>query len=145
MTTFSIPKALREQVRRVAKSRCEYCRTPDWLIGNEHEIDHIIARAHGGLTVFENVCYACSTCNGYKLDKAYGVDPDTGEKSAIFHPRTQRWGDHFAWDINNTRIIGLTVCGRATIDALHLNYPLMVIARSIWVTTGLHPPKETLT
>jgi 5-methylcytosine-specific restriction endonuclease McrA len=48
MTSPSIPKALREQVKRRAGFRCEYCQTSEWLNGIEGEIDHIIPRAEGG-------------------------------------------------------------------------------------------------
>ena len=48
MTTLSIPKSLREQVKHRADFRCEYCQTSEWLNGIEGEIDHIIPRSEGG-------------------------------------------------------------------------------------------------
>lgn len=42
MTSPSIPKAVREQVKQRAGFRCEYCQTSEWLHGIEGEIDHII-------------------------------------------------------------------------------------------------------
>jgi hypothetical protein len=142
MVTSYIPLVLREQIRQQAAYRCEYCQTAEWLIGAEHEIDHIKPRSREGLTVFENLCLDCSSCNGYKLAKTYGADPETGEQIPLFHPRQQRWHDHFAWNPEGTQILGLTPCGRTTIEALRLNHPLMSVARSIWVSAGHHPPKH---
>jgi len=60
----------------------------------------------------------------------------------LFNPRTQRWLDHFAWDDRDTRIVGLTPTGRATVDALKLNNAYIVPARRLWVQAGWHPPKD---
>ena len=48
MTSPSLSKALREQVKRRAGFRCEYCQASEWLNGIEGEIDHINPRAEGG-------------------------------------------------------------------------------------------------
>lgn len=40
MTSLPISRALREQVKRRADFRCEYCQTSEWLSGAEGEIDH---------------------------------------------------------------------------------------------------------
>lgn len=143
MATVHIPKALREQVRQRAGDRCEYCRTPTWLTGLQHEIDHIVPRAQGGSTTLDNLCLACPACNGYKQAQTHGTDPETGETGPLFHPRQQQWDDHFAWSEDGTRIIGRTPCGRAIIEALRLNHPLIVVARAIWVQTGYHPPRPS--
>ena len=140
MTSFSIPRALREQVKRRADFRCEYCQTSEWLNGVEGEIDHIIPRSEGGASYIENLCLACTSCNGYKQAKTVGVDPYSGKSVALFHPRQQRWEEHFVWSNDATHIIGLTSCGRATVEALRLNHPLAVSARAVWVRAGYHPP-----
>ena len=111
-----------------------------WLTGLEHEIDHISPRAHGGLTVAENLCHACSSCNGHKHAKTHGTDPEISQEVALFHPQQQRWHEHFAWREDGTHIVGLTPCDRATVEALHLNHDLIVAARAIWVQAGHHPP-----
>ncbi len=41
MTSLPISRALREQVKRRADFRCEYCQTSEWLSGAEGEIDHV--------------------------------------------------------------------------------------------------------
>jgi hypothetical protein len=135
-----IPKPLRELVRQRAQGRCEYCQTSEWLNGLSGKVDHIFPRAQGGPTDADNLCFACSSCNGYKQARFRGVDPETGLEVPLFHPRRQVWRDHFTWSQDGTLVIGLTPCGRATIEALRLNHPLIVVARAIWARVGLHPP-----
>jgi len=45
-----------------------------------------------------------------------------------FHPRRQRWHDHFAWT-STWRIVGKTATGRATIQAMGMNRPAIVFVR----------------
>ncbi len=132
---------LRKEVRQRAGRRCEYCQTPEWLIGMEHDIDHIVPRAHGGENTIDNLCLACSSCNGFKHAKTYGIDRESGEAVKLFHPRKQDWNEHFVWDETGTRVLGTTPFGRATIESLQVNHPLIVIARSIWIEFGYHPPR----
>ncbi len=67
-------------------------------------------------------------------------DPLTGETVRLFHPRQQRWTDHFTWDVTGTRIIGLTAAGRVTVIALRMNNEVIIDARQNWVSVGWHPP-----
>lgn len=140
MPGHSIPRALREQIKRQADFRCEYCQTSEWLNGVESEIDHIIPRSVGGESNSENLCLACTSCNGYKQAKISAVDPISGNEVALFHPRRQRWEEHFAWSNDATHIIGSTSCGRATVEALQLNHALAISARAVWTRAGYHPP-----
>ena len=140
MTSPSIPKAVREQVKQRAGFRCEYCQTSEWLHGIEGEIDHIIPRVEGGTGKSDNLCLACTACNGYKQAKTTGIDPETGQAVALFHPRRQHWWEHFVWNEDGTQVLGLSSCGRATVEALRLNHPLAVSARAVWVQAGYHPP-----
>ena len=65
-----------------------------------------------------------------------------GERVALFHPRTHRWSDHFAWSADFARIEGKTPLGRATIEVLHFNRPGVVNLRRVLAAGGLHPPSE---
>jgi hypothetical protein len=47
----------------------------------------------------------------------------------------------FRWSADGTVIIGLTTCGRATVEALKLNNELAKQARALWRDAGIHPPK----
>lgn len=139
MTASEIPRSLRDLIRARAEGRCEYCTTSEWLSGLACEIDHIVPRASGGLTEVDNLCLACSSCNGHKHARTHGADPESEIEVSLFH-RRQRWTDHFAWSRDGARITGRTTCGRATIEALKFNNDLIVAARAIWVIIGLHPP-----
>lgn len=132
MTTAKISKRLAELVRQRADHRCEYCQASEWLSGQPCQIDHIQPRAGGGTTTVDNLCLACSACNGFKLDRVAAVDPETNERVGLFNPRQQVWFDHFKWSDDQTEIIGLTACGRATVAALKMNRPLAVAARAMW-------------
>jgi len=145
VTAANIPQELRRSVRDRAGSRCEYCQTSEWLSGFLCEIDHIIPRAKEGATTSDNLCLACSTCNGYKQANTRAIDPESGEKVPLFNPRQQRWHEHFSWSEDGTTIVGLTACGRATVIALKFNHSLIIAARSIWVSIGQHPPSRSTT
>jgi len=67
----------------------------------------------------DNLALACHRCNLHKGPNLTGVDPVTGEVVPLFHPRRDRWVDHFAfWDLH---IEGLSASGRATIQVLAMN------------------------
>jgi HNH endonuclease len=86
-----------------------------------HEIDHAIAEKHGGQTEADNLAYACWRCNRHKGTDLGSFDPQTREFSFLYHPRRQRWSDHF--HIMNWKILGLTAEGRTTVELLQLNRP----------------------
>jgi hypothetical protein len=65
----------------------------------------------------------------------------TGEIVRLFNFRSQVWTDHFRWTDSGERILGLTAIGRATVVALHLNRPVLVTARQLWIQAGWHPPE----
>ncbi|XYI03532.1 HNH endonuclease [Sorangium sp. So ce1128] len=46
-------------VTQRANAVCEYCQLPQSLSSIPFEIDHIIAQKHGGVTVPENLGFAC--------------------------------------------------------------------------------------
>ncbi|MCB0104296.1 MAG: HNH endonuclease [Caldilineaceae bacterium] len=135
-----IPVALRRLVRERADGRCEYCRCHDGFSAETFEVEHVIPRANGGLTVLRNLAYACSGCNGRKATRTEAVDPITGELASLFHPRVNQWADHFIWSSGYTKVDGTTATGRATVAALHLNRQAVVNLRRVLVLAGEHPP-----
>ncbi|HVG08313.1 MAG TPA: hypothetical protein VNM67_11445 [Thermoanaerobaculia bacterium] len=66
----------------------------------------------------------------------------SGEIVPLFHPRRDRWNDHFIWSHDFTRVVGLTPEGRATVEALQLNRPGLVNLRRALFRCGEHPPQE---
>lgn len=135
-----VPRQLRELVRARARGRCEYCQTSERVTGLRCQIDHIMPLSQGGATAEENLCLACSACNGHKQARSTGVDPQTGEMVALYNPRRQEWRQHFTWSDDGAEIIALTPTGRATVGALEMNDPLLATARSLWAGMGVHPP-----
>ncbi len=135
-----IPAGLRQQVIERAGGRCEYCQTPRAIV-IEMAVDHIVPVAAGGETTIDNLCLACISCNARKLDFQEAVDPESGETALLFNPRTQRWEAHFRWEEDGVRLVGLTPVGRAAVERLRMNRPLLVEARRLWVEAGWHPPE----
>lgn len=108
-------------MRRRANGQCEYCRLPQEYSELRHHVEHIVSKQHGGSDDNGNLALACHRCNLHKGPNLTGVDPETGQLSRLFHPRRDRWPDHFAF--NGERLAGLTAMGRATIQVLDMNDP----------------------
>ena len=135
-----IPDNIRKQVRKRGKNRCEYCLSNQDYVMGILQIDHIIPIAKGGKNTEDNLCLACELCNQYKWTQTEAKDNETGEIVPLFNPRQQKWQDHFMWSEDGTKIIGLTPCGRSTVNALRLNNSLGIAVRKNWVKAGWHPP-----
>jgi hypothetical protein len=136
MTTY-IPDVLRREVTDRARQRCEYCRVhqEDRLFA--HEIDHIIAEKHGGLSKSDNLSLACAECNRYKSSDLCSLDSETQMIVPLFHPRLQRWAEHFRAD--NGFIEPLTPTGRITARLLQLNRLDAIDRRRSLVQQGRWP------
>jgi len=141
MSRRVVPEALRRWLETLGE-RCEYCGTSEWVTGMSLEADHIQPLAKGGAASKENLCRACSPCNTSKGDRTEATDPVTGQAGPLFNPRRQKWSEQFTWSEDGTRVIGLTACGRATIEALQMNNARVLRARRLWVAAGWHPPAD---
>jgi len=90
---------------------CQYCN--DSFKTNELTFDHVIPRARGGRTTWENIVTACQTCNlrkGSKLPHECGMGPyieprqprifELQENGRSFPPNFlhESWGDFLYWD-----------------------------------------------
>lgn len=142
MSSAHVPIDLRRRVAEQARYRCGYCLTREVVIGKPMEFDHLLPRSLGGPTTEDNLWLACSLCNDHKSNRFLIIDPKTGAKVRVFNPRQQEWEQHFAWAEGATRIDGTTAIGRATVAALQLNRPSLVLARRLWVAAGWHPPQD---
>jgi HNH endonuclease len=142
MSKSRIPKALRARVAAQARYRCGYCLTAEAIVGTPMELDHLIPESLGGLTEEVNLWLACSLCNDSKSSRIAFEDPASGEVVRLFNPRHQDWHEHFRWSEDGCSIVGLTSRGRATVVALRLNRPAIVVARRAWAAVGWHPPKD---
>lgn len=117
---------------------CEYCRLSQSCSSIPFEIDHIIARKHGGLTEEANLALSCFYCNSHKGPNIAGVDPATGRITRLYHPRKDAWKSHFDW--NSAILIGRTAVGRTTITVLAINHPDAVAVREALIEEGAFPP-----
>ena len=107
------------------------------------EIEHVVPLSRGGTSDESNLWLSCPLCNRHKGDRLSAIDPETGNEVPLFHPRRQRWAEHFRWSEDGLRILGLTPTGRATVVALHLDTdPDALVVRSYWILAGWHPPNE---
>jgi HNH endonuclease len=125
-------------VHERAHQCCEYCQTCQDVIGQAMHVDHIDPF---GSDDPENLCLSCATCNQSKSQVTSAVDPETGNEVGLYNPRTQQWSDHFMWIDGGLQVRGLTPIGRATVKRLKMNQDRLIIARSLWISAGLHPPR----
>lgn len=122
-----------------AGHRCEYCRAPEVVFNFPFEVEHIHATSRGGDDSLDNLALACRACNVRKSASGTGIDPDTGDSARLFHPRNDRWDQHFRADEASGRIVGLTSTGRATVARLEMNHDAQITARRQWMRLGLFP------
>jgi hypothetical protein len=120
-----------------AEGRCEYCRMAATFYRLPFQTDHIIARKHGGLSTMDNLAFACCHCNLRKGTNIAGRDPESGELVRLFHPRLDRWQEHFA--LAGARIVGKTPIGRVTIQLLVFNEPDFLALREALIEENLFP------
>ena len=111
-------KATRDASR--AGNRFEYCQLhqDDSPLAVLH-VEHIQPKKHGGTDALDNLALACIDCNLGKGSNLTGIDPETGEITPLYHPRRDRWDEHFLWE--GIEIVGQTATGRATIRVMNMN------------------------
>jgi hypothetical protein len=129
----------RERVRLRAGRRCEYCQLhedDDPLF--PFQIEHIIARQHGGTDSPTNLALACEQDNLHKEPNLTGIDPVTKKLTRLFNPRRHKWSRHFRWD--GPILVGRTAVGRTTVALLGMNLPHRVRLREVLIGAGRFPP-----
>lgn len=132
-----IPTALRQMVRERASERCEYCLYPQEASFLAFEVEHIIAEKHGGATTENNLALACPYCNRFKGTDLGSLDPESGQLTPFFNPRTQQWTEHFRLD--GAWIVPLTPEGRVTVAILQLNHPDRILERQRLIQVEEYP------
>lgn len=123
-------------VHERADGRCEYCQTRQDVIGQAMHVEHILP---AGGDDPANLCLSCPSCNLSKATATSAEDPGTNQTAPLYNPRQQVWSDHFVWDDDALRIVGLNPTGRATVERLKMNRDRIVAARALWKQAGLHP------
>jgi hypothetical protein len=131
-------RALEQRVWQRAGRLCEYCRMPQRYDEAPFEVEHVIAKQHGGKTVDSNLALACFSCNRHKGPNIAGIDATTRKLTPLFHPRRHKWERHFRWQ--GPILVGRTAIGRTTVAVLAINAPLRVRLREELIDEGKFPP-----
>jgi HNH endonuclease len=134
---LAISADLRKQVSDRAQGRCEYCLLHQDFSIYTHEVDHIIAQKHDGQTTVDNLALACLACNRHKGSDLTTFDPETGQVTLLFNPRSQIWLEHFM--LNQSRIEGITPVGRATTKLLMFNTSTRILERQLLIEQKQYP------
>lgn len=131
-----ISEALRRLVAERANHQCEYCRVSSIDSFFVFHIDHVISLKHGGLTIPENLAFACQICNLNKGTDLYTFLADPQLPVRFFNPRSDIWEAHFEVESSGA-IFPRTEIGAATIKILNLNHPESIIERRELIRFGL--------
>jgi hypothetical protein len=131
-------RSVRAFVRQRAGYRCEYCQMHESARTFSFHLEHIVAKKHRGSDDPSNLAWSCFECNLGKSSNLSGRDAVTCRVVVLFNPRRQRWDRHFAW--SGAQLVGLTACGRATVDVLNFNAPHRIGLRRLLILAGVFPP-----
>jgi hypothetical protein len=131
------------EIERRALGCCEYCRSSALYSPSPFSVDHIIPKSQNGADTLDNLAFACMGCNGSKYSRTTALDGLTSQTVDLFHPRRDRWSDHFCWSEDYQEILALTPTGRATVSALDLNRPTVKNLRRVLIFFETHPPSES--
>ena len=72
---------------------------------------------------------ACPDCNLFKGPNLTGVEQSTQRVVRLFHPRRDKWAEHFA--LEGSRIVGKTAVGRVTVALFRMNEPQRMRVRGL--------------
>jgi hypothetical protein len=132
-----VSAALRNAVIARAGGCCEYCLDSQTINPFSFHIEHIVSEKHGGATDLDNLCLSCPDCNAFKGSDIGSLDPLTGLLTPLYHPRKQKWTEHFR--LTNTLIEPLTAEGRVTVFLLQMNNPNKSAERETMIKLDLYP------
>lgn len=141
MPKKSVSSLLKKHVVERALGCCEYCMSQEYYSDSGFTIDHI--DPSGGDEI-DNLALACHKCNNAKVNKTTAIDPESMELVGIFNPRKEKWTDHFGWNNDFTKIIGITPIGRATVKRLDMNRSYLQNQRILYRLAGIHPPAHSI-
>jgi len=123
-----------------ANGCCEYCLSQLRFSPDPFSVEHIIPIAQEGGNELDNLALACQGCNSHKYTSVDAIDPASGLRVPLFHPRRDEWRWHFVWSDDYSFIIGVTPTGRATVAKLRLNRAGVVNLRTVLNSINEHPP-----
>ncbi|MEH2397066.1 HNH endonuclease signature motif containing protein [Nostoc sp.] len=126
-------------IAQPANHRCEYCQAPELIFNFPFEVEHIIPLSRQGENDEANLALACRSCNLRKGTRISGIVPASNTEVTFFHPRQDKWSEHFQVDTQSGKIIGITSSGKVTIEYLEMNSTSQVAARQLWIRLSLFP------
>ena len=126
-------------IARRASHRCEYCKAPEVVFNFPFEVEHIVPLSWQGSNDEANLALACRSCNLRKGNRISGVSSGSNIEVSFFHPRGDRWSEHFQVNIESGEVLGRTLVGEVTVEYLEINSPAQVAARQLWIRLGLFP------
>ncbi|TAE60719.1 MAG: HNH endonuclease [Nostocales cyanobacterium] len=98
MSEKRVTSQQKKAVAERAKGCCEYCRSQARFAIQPFSIEHILPKSQGGKTSLDNLALSCQGCNNHKYNKTEGIDPVGGNIVYLYHPRQQKWNEHFSWN-----------------------------------------------
>jgi HNH endonuclease len=122
-----------------ASHRCEYCHAPESIFNVAFEVEHITPESLDGSDDPSYLALSCRVCNLRKSAHVSAIDPHDGKEIPLFHPRRDRFEEHFQIDPDAGTMLGITASGRATIARLDMNSPAQITARLQWIRLGIYP------
>ena len=137
-----ISDVLRRLVSERADHLCEYCLVHEADVYHGCEVDHVISIKHGGITVPENLAYACFHCNRHKGTDLGSLSLRTGTLVRFFNPRSDGWAQHFR--VNEACIDPLSEIGEVTSRMLEFNHPERLAFRRLLMKVGRYLTVEAL-
>ena len=78
-----------------AGDRCEYCHLPQEGYEATFHVEHIYAQQHITDDRPQNLALSCPKCNRKNGPNLSGLDPLTRSIVPLFHPRRDKWTEHF--------------------------------------------------
>ncbi|NER52844.1 MAG: HNH endonuclease [Symploca sp. SIO1A3] len=127
------------EIAKRANHRCEYCQAPEVVFNFPFEVEHIIPLSRKGANNQTNLALACRSCNLRKGARINGIISSSNKSIRFFHPRMDRWSEHFQINIESGKIIGITPIGEVTVEYLGMNSSAQVVARQLWIRLNLFP------
>jgi 5-methylcytosine-specific restriction endonuclease McrA len=140
MTEGRLTPSQRVKVVERARNCCEYCRAQERYSPDPFSVEHILPLSKGGTNDLENLAFSCQGCNNRKYVSVEAIDLVTQVTVPLYHPRHQKWAEHFIWNEDCSEVIGLTSTGRATVEKLQLNRLGLVNLRRVLFVIFEHPP-----
>jgi len=136
------PSARWWRTARSTYGSIEYCLVHEEDVYHGCEVDQVISVRHGGLTVAENLAWACFHCNRHKGTDLGSISAPTGMLTRFYNPRSHGWKEHFSW--NEARIEPLTDIGEVTERLLDFKHSERTAFRKLLAEAGRYPTIEAL-